>query len=66
MNFDTLCVISENYITGLSRLHSENGYSEETLSDDIPSLLTSTLSEECINCCVLSFLAEHDKTKHSY
>ena len=50
----------------LSRLHNENEYLGETLSDDILPLLNSTLCEECIKCGSLLFLVEYSKTKQNY
>ena len=49
----------------LSRLHSESEYLGENLLDDIPPISIGTLSEECINCVTLSFLAVYGRTKHN-
>ena len=50
---------------GLSRLHNENEYLGEILSEEIPPLSIGTLSEECINRGAISFLVEHGRTKHN-
>ena len=49
----------------LSRLHNENEYLGETLLYGIPPLsIGSGLSDECIKCGTLSFLAVHGRTRH--
>ena len=46
-------------------LHNENGFLVENSLDITPPVLIGTLSEECIKCVALSFLAEHGRTNHN-
>ena len=49
----------------LPRLHYENEYLGETLSNNISPLSIGILREECINCDAPLFLAKHGRIKHN-
>ena len=49
-------------LSRLYRLHNENEYLENTLSDCIPPLWIGTFSERCAKCGAISFLMQHGKT----